>query len=67
MSIKIFDTYLKGIKNKADQGTEHTYRTDLENLLNIINKDKKITIIQEAKKTQEKGKPDYKIIKNGGF
>ena len=61
-----FKNYFKNIKNKIEQSTEYTLRTDFENLLNEIKPEKTISIIQESKKTENQtfGKPDFKITQN---
>ncbi|MHB2150315.1 type ISP restriction/modification enzyme [Calditrichota bacterium LG25] len=58
--------YFKSIKDKIEQSTEYTLRTDLENLLNEIKPRKTIKIIQENKKIENQtfGRPDFKVTEN---
>jgi predicted helicase len=61
-----YQTYWEDIKNKDGGGTEFTYRTYFENLLNEIKPNKDINIIQEPKKDEHIiGRPDFKIERNG--
>ncbi len=63
---KYFEDYFKDIKKNYKIGTEYTPRTPLENMLNAIKKDNVIRVIQERKKEKgDKGKPDFKIERNG--
>jgi predicted helicase len=61
-----YQTYFKDIKNNYGGGTEFTYRTYFENLLNEIKPDKDIKVIQEPPKDEDiSGRPDFKIERNG--
>lgn len=61
-----FEKYHNSIKDKIEQSTEYTLRTDFENLINEIKPRKSIQIIQENKKTETQtfGKPDFKVTEN---
>ncbi len=61
-----FKNYFKNTKNKIEQATEYTLRTDFEILLNEIKPQKTINIIQESKKTENQtfGKPDFYVTQN---
>jgi len=54
------NTYMKQVKHRFDSGisTEHSYRADLQNLLNTMVKG--ITVTNEPKR-QKCGAPDYII------
>lgn len=58
-----FSDYFKNIKDKIEQSTEYSLRTDFENLINKIKPRKTVEIIQESKKTETQnfGKPDFKV------
>jgi hypothetical protein len=60
-----FREYFTKLREKKDTGTEHTLRTDFENLLNSIKPDPSIIITQEPKKEDETGgRPDFKVTIN---
>jgi len=55
--------YLKKIDENRDDGTEHTFRTNLENYLNSKKLNEDIKIHQELKKRRdENGTPDFKVF-----
>ena len=62
----LINDYIKSIKEKFNSGisTEHSYRTDLQNLVKELVKD--ITITNEPKR-QKCGAPDYIIEKKGTY
>lgn len=61
-----YQTYFKDIASSDGDGTEFTYRTYFQNLLNEIKLDKDIKIIQEPKKDEQIiGRPDFKVEQNG--
>jgi hypothetical protein len=58
-------TYLEKIEENRADGTEHTFRTPLENYLNSLKLDDSISIHQEQKKERaELGTPDFKVFKS---
>ncbi len=61
-----YKNYFQNIKDKIEQSTEYTLRTDFENLINLIKPRKSVEIIQENKKTETQtfGKPDFKVSEN---
>ena len=60
--MKIKD-YLQKIEQNRTDGTEHTFRTNLENYLNGKKLNEDITIHQELKKLKdENGTPDFKVF-----
>lgn len=61
-----YTEYFRNIKNKIEQSTEYTLRTDFENLINAIKPRKTVKIIQENKKTESQrfGKPDFMVTEN---
>ncbi len=63
--IEYYNNYFKQIKKIGSDGTEHTYRTLFENLLNQIKSDKDITVIHEPKRKKGFGAPDFRIEKYG--
>jgi predicted helicase len=61
-----YSTYFKEITSSDGDGTEYTYRTYFQNLLNEIKPDKDIKVIHEPTKDADiSGRPDFKIEKNG--
>ncbi len=64
-----FDTYLKTLARVyRDEGTEHTGRTALENLLNVFSAEAMqpgLLVQHEAGRQGDKGAPDFKIKLNG--
>lgn len=61
-----YQTYFKDITNNMSGGTEFTYRSYFENLLNEIKPDKYVKVIQEPAKDEDiSGRPDFKIERNG--
>lgn len=65
---KEFQDYSNNIKLKLEDSTEHTFRGDIENLLNAIKPDDSFLIINEGKKDIESianRKPDLRIRKSG--
>ena len=61
-----FQEYFNEVKKSSKVGTEYTQRTFLQNLLKAIKPTESINIIQESKKEKEdKGKPDFKIERQG--
>ncbi|MGE0086890.1 MAG: type ISP restriction/modification enzyme [Desulfococcaceae bacterium] len=57
--------YFQQMKQIGQEGTEHTYRTHFENLLNHIKTDQEIRIIHEPKRKKGFGAPDFRIEKSG--
>jgi hypothetical protein len=61
-----FKTYIQELQNVSlDQLTEHSKRSALENLLKQaaqINQNQKITVLQEPKRKENYGSPDFKIF-----
>jgi len=57
--------YFQQMKQIGPEGTEHTYRTQLENLLNQIRTDESIRIIHEPKRKKGFGAPDFRMEKSG--
>ncbi len=61
-----YKVYFNDITNSGADGTEFTYRTHFENLLNKIKPDMEIKVIQEPKKDENiSGRPDFKIVRSG--
>ena len=63
MAKESFQAYFEGIKGKY--GTEFTFRTPLENLLNEIKPNTTIEITHEPKRKSGFGAPDFKIEIDG--
>ncbi len=62
--LKEFENYIKELQSiPLNEITEHTHRTNLQNLLNAIknNFSKKVQIIHEPKRVKKYGAPDFKI------
>ncbi len=61
------DKYFTDIKDKLNEGTEHTLRTPLENLLNEVATqwEPKIEVTHEPSNQQDKGRPDFRVSKSG--
>ncbi len=64
---KHYKEYFKQIKKIGISGTEHTYRTCFENLLNQIKPDQNINITHEPKRKKGFGAPDFRIEKSGAI
>ncbi|MGE0086891.1 MAG: type ISP restriction/modification enzyme [Desulfococcaceae bacterium] len=62
---KHYNEYLQQMKQIGPEGTEHTYRTHMENLLNHIKTDQEIRIIHEPKRKKGFGAPDFRTEKSG--
>lgn len=61
-----YQTYFKDITSSDGDGTEYTYRTYFQNLINGIKPDKDIKVIHEPAKDEDiSGRPDFKIERNG--
>jgi len=60
-----FSEYFEAIKSK--RGTEMTFRTPLENLLNAIKGDDHIKVTHEPKRETGFGAPDFKIEKSSSI
>jgi predicted helicase len=61
---KHYNEYCEQIKKISAQGTEHTYRTHFENLLNHVKPDQNIRIVHEPERKKGFGAPDFRIEKN---
>ena len=60
--------YLKKIDENRDDGTEHTFRTNLENYLNSKKLNENIKIHQELKKVEgQEGTPDFTVIEEKSY
>ncbi len=60
---KHYKEYFKQFKKIGAEGTEHTYRTCFENLLNQVKPDESIKITHEPKRKKGFGAPDFRIEK----
>jgi len=65
--LKIWQNYFNHLKNEIREGTEFTFRTLFENLINSIKPAKNIRIITEPKRKKGFGAPDFKVEKDGGI
>jgi predicted helicase len=65
--IQSFKEYFQAIKEVVSEGTEHTYRTAFENLLNAIKPNQNIKIIHEPKRERGFGAPDFRIESDGAI
>ena len=64
-NIKEIEEYIQKIK-KVKNGTEHSGRYDLQNLLNGFTEPKKIDILQEPIRKKGVGAPDFKFSNDEG-
>lgn len=65
-NLGIWDDYFKKIRDIGlAESTEHTFRTDFENLLNSILPDENIKVIHEPKREKGFGSPDFRIEQDG--
>jgi len=64
---EVWTDYFKKVRESCLKGTEHTPRAPLENLLNAIKPNKRITIIHEPKRLQGFGAPDFRIESGGAI
>ncbi|MBU1626026.1 N-6 DNA methylase, partial [bacterium] len=62
-----FKEYFQAIKKVGIDGTEHSYRTAFENLLNEIKPNENIKIIHEPKREKGFGAPDFRIEADGAI
>jgi len=63
--INSLNNYKKKIKMIGEKGTEYSFRTYIQNLLEEYIKDKDIKVIQEPAK-EKMGRPDFKVMRNEG-
>jgi len=66
--MKIFDTYIQDIQqHRIDEVTEHTYRKQLQDLLECVADEagKDLSVLHEPKRESGFGAPDFKIKTKG--